>query len=222
MCRSSRKARVVRNSACELRTGMPDVPLPAQTRHDPVFDGSIECNERRSSASVSSASATWARRWRPISSAAAHEVDGLRHRRRSARSVREEHAARATASRRRSSPRKPSIVITMLPTGREVREVLVEARGGALGANLRSRHDRHRHEFGRPGRARARSAASSPRAGSRWSMRRSPAACRAPQDGTLAIMIGGDAGGRRRGQAGAGRDGRATCSRSAGSAAATP
>src|SRR5882672_3585417 len=53
-----------------------------------------------------------------------------------ARQFAQAHAARATESLAELAAHA-EIVITMLPTGREVREALIEAQGGALLANLR-------------------------------------------------------------------------------------
>ena len=52
-----------------------------------------------------------------------------------AQQVAQAHAARATESLAELA-RHAEIVITMLPSGREVREALIEAQGGALAANL--------------------------------------------------------------------------------------
>jgi 3-hydroxyisobutyrate dehydrogenase len=52
-----------------------------------------------------------------------------------AQQVAQAHAARATESLAELA-RHAEIVITMLPSGREVREALIEAKGGALAANL--------------------------------------------------------------------------------------
>ena len=120
----------------------------------------------------------------------------------------------ALRRRRRHAPRKaspswartPRSSITMLPSGREVREALLEAQGGALAANLQPGRDRHRHELGRPGRhARARRRPRQ-RATSRWSMPRSPAACRARPTARSPSWSAASCRRRRR-QAGAGLHG---------------
>ena len=76
------------------------------------------------------------------------------------------HAGRATESLAEVASHA-DIVITMLPTGHEVREALLQAQGGALAANLR------------PGTVVIDMSSASRGATSRCSMPRSPAACRA-------------------------------------------
>jgi 3-hydroxyisobutyrate dehydrogenase len=62
----------------------------------------------------------------------AYDIDAAR-----ARSFATEHAAHAAASLAHLG-QSADVIITMLPTGREVRHVLLEAEGGALAANLRA------------------------------------------------------------------------------------
>jgi 3-hydroxyisobutyrate dehydrogenase len=107
-----------------------------------------------------------------------------------ARQVAQAHAARATDSLAELA-RHAEIVITMLPSGREVREALTQAQGGALAANLR------------PGTIIIDMSSADP-VGTRTLhgelARRNIAVVDAPvsggvpgaKDGTLAIMIGGD------------------------------
>jgi 3-hydroxyisobutyrate dehydrogenase len=106
--------------------------------------------------------------------------------------VAQAHAARATESLAELA-RHAEIVITMLPSGREVREALTEAQGGALAANLR------------PGAIIIDMSSADPvgtRALHGELARRNIAVVDAPvsggvpgaHNGTLAIMIGGDAG----------------------------
>jgi 3-hydroxyisobutyrate dehydrogenase len=108
-----------------------------------------------------------------------------------AQQVAQAHAARATESLAELA-RHAEIVVTMLPSGREVREALTEAQGGALAANLR------------PGAIIIDMSSADPvgtRALGGELARRNIALVDAPvsggvpgaQNGTLAIMIGGDA-----------------------------
>ena len=108
-----------------------------------------------------------------------------------AQQVAQAHAARASDSLAELA-RHAEIVITMLPSGREVREALTEAQGGALAANLR------------PGTIVIDMSSADPvgtRALHGELARRDIALVDAPvsggvpgaQNGTLAIMIGGDA-----------------------------
>jgi 3-hydroxyisobutyrate dehydrogenase len=108
-----------------------------------------------------------------------------------AQQVAQTHAARATDSLAELASHA-EIVITMLPSGREVREALTEAQGGALAANLR------------PGTIIIDMSSADPvatRALGGELARRNIALVDAPvsggvpgaQNGTLAIMIGGDA-----------------------------
>jgi 3-hydroxyisobutyrate dehydrogenase len=109
-----------------------------------------------------------------------------------AQQVAQAHAARATDSLAELASHA-EIVITMLPSGREVREALTEAQGGALAANLR------------PGAIIIDMSSADPvgtRALHGELARRNIAVVDAPvsggvpgaHNGTLAIMIGGDAG----------------------------
>jgi 3-hydroxyisobutyrate dehydrogenase len=104
--------------------------------------------------------------------------------------VAQAHGARATESLAELA-RHAEIVITMLPSGREVREALIDAQGGALTANLR------------PGTIIIDMSSADPvgtRALGGELARRNIALVDAPvsggvlgaKDGTLAIMIGGD------------------------------
>ena len=65
-----------------------------------------------------------------------HDVMGYDAAAGRAQQVARAHGARATESLAELA-RHAEIVITMLPSGREVREALIEAQGGALAANLR-------------------------------------------------------------------------------------
>ena len=85
--------------------------------------------------SASSASAIWAGRWRPISSRAAIRSSPMTPTR-SARSRPQRTSARSPPRRSPSSAEQVDAIVTMLPTGKEVRACLLEAEGGALAANL--------------------------------------------------------------------------------------
>ena len=82
-------------------------------------------------------------------------------------------------------------VVTMLPTGQVVREVLLEWDGG-LGRSSRSRDDRDRHELVATRRAHASSARRSLKLG--VALVDAPVSGGVPkaESGTLAIMVGGD------------------------------
>jgi 3-hydroxyisobutyrate dehydrogenase len=108
-----------------------------------------------------------------------------------AQQVAQAHAARATDSLAELA-RHAEIVITMLPSGREVREALTQAQGGALAANLRSGTITIDMSSADPVATRA--------LGVELARRNivlvdAPVSGGVPgaQNGTLAIMIGGDA-----------------------------
>ena len=83
-------------------------------------------------------------------------------------------------------------IVTMLPTGKEVRACLLEAEGGALAAESAERRTRHGHELGRSGRH-ARNSTPISRTRS-LALVDAPVSGGVPRatDGSLAIMIGGD------------------------------
>ena len=91
-----------------------------------------------------------------------------------------EHNARAAGSLA-ALGQGSDVVITMLPSGREVRHALLEAEDGALVRNLRAGSYRHRHELGRSGRHAPARRGTCGDTGSNWSMRRCRAACPAPR-----------------------------------------
>jgi 3-hydroxyisobutyrate dehydrogenase len=108
-----------------------------------------------------------------------------------ARSFAQSHAARATESLAELA-QHAEIVITMLPTGREVREALLEAQGGALAANLRPGTIVVDMSSADPVGTRA---LGGDLAGRDIALVDAPVSGGVPRatDGTLAIMIGGDA-----------------------------
>src|SRR5438876_7251181 len=110
------------------------LPLHAQTRHDPVFAGdqtTMSETKRIGFIGLGNMGTPMAANLvRGGHEVMAYDISGAR-----ARQFAQAHAARATDTLADLAGHA-EIVITMLPTSREVREALVEAQGGALAANL--------------------------------------------------------------------------------------
>ena len=94
-------------------------------------------------------------------------------------------------ARRRTRRARADLVVTMLPSSSHVESVYLGSGGVLEGVGVREALRRHVDDRSRGLAPRGRGAAR--RRASASSTRRCPAACRSAIDGTLAIMIGGDA-----------------------------